>query len=208
MIKITISLNKKEFLYFLLLSLRFFFHLLIWRRTNQLCRLNLIKNDLKLLIIFMELLCFIRLNWRHLKEHEIKRRIVVLCGVVRSKDEAHTPIPHVPLDLSSDDHRRQPLVRVPPEARRRTTQGATSTPHSRLGLRCSRAAAAFSRTPPPSLSTYRLKACGIAFFIFCLAQVEEVEQRKHDLLRAVQDTQRGLVATPEQRSIIEEALVI
>lgn len=35
----------------------------------------------------------------------------------------------------------------------------------------------------------------------------ELENKKHDLLRAVQDTQRGLVATADQRSIIEEALV-
>lgn len=35
----------------------------------------------------------------------------------------------------------------------------------------------------------------------------ELENKKHDLLLAVQDTQRGLVATADQRSIIEEALV-
>ncbi|XP_022770687.1 probable plastid-lipid-associated protein 10, chloroplastic isoform X4 [Durio zibethinus] len=35
----------------------------------------------------------------------------------------------------------------------------------------------------------------------------ELENRKHDLLLAVQDTQRGLVATADQRSVIEEALV-
>ncbi|KAK9145943.1 hypothetical protein Sjap_005846 [Stephania japonica] len=35
----------------------------------------------------------------------------------------------------------------------------------------------------------------------------EVESKKHDLLRAVQDTQRGLVTTADQRSEIEEALV-
>lgn len=35
----------------------------------------------------------------------------------------------------------------------------------------------------------------------------EVENKKHDLLRAVQETQRGLVATADQRSVIEEALV-
>ncbi|KAJ6828071.1 putative plastid-lipid-associated protein 10, chloroplastic [Iris pallida] len=34
-----------------------------------------------------------------------------------------------------------------------------------------------------------------------------LEKKKHELLRAVQDTQRGLVTTPEQRSAIEEALV-
>lgn len=35
----------------------------------------------------------------------------------------------------------------------------------------------------------------------------ELEKKKHDLLRAVQDTQRGLVTTPDQRSDIEEALI-
>ncbi|KAG2725822.1 hypothetical protein I3760_01G084400 [Carya illinoinensis] len=34
-----------------------------------------------------------------------------------------------------------------------------------------------------------------------------LENRKHDLLRAIQDTQRGLVTTADQRSSIEEALV-
>ncbi|XP_073111865.1 probable plastid-lipid-associated protein 10, chloroplastic [Elaeis guineensis] len=35
----------------------------------------------------------------------------------------------------------------------------------------------------------------------------ELENRKYDLLRAVHDTQRGLVTTADQRSSIEEALV-
>lgn len=35
----------------------------------------------------------------------------------------------------------------------------------------------------------------------------DLEYKKHDLLRAVQETQRGLTATSDQRSIIEEALV-
>ncbi|OUZ99070.1 Plastid lipid-associated protein/fibrillin conserved domain [Macleaya cordata] len=35
----------------------------------------------------------------------------------------------------------------------------------------------------------------------------ELESKKHDLLRAIQDTQRGLLTTPDQRSSIEEALV-
>ncbi|KMT10153.1 hypothetical protein BVRB_5g119140 [Beta vulgaris subsp. vulgaris] len=35
----------------------------------------------------------------------------------------------------------------------------------------------------------------------------EVENRKHDLLRAIQDTERGLKTTADQRSFIEEALV-
>ncbi|XP_058105176.1 probable plastid-lipid-associated protein 10, chloroplastic isoform X2 [Magnolia sinica] len=48
----------------------------------------------------------------------------------------------------------------------------------------------------------------------CLAQVAvhtnpaaELESRKHDLLRAAQETQRGLIATSDQRASIEEALV-
>ncbi|KAK8969572.1 hypothetical protein KSP40_PGU019619 [Platanthera guangdongensis] len=39
------------------------------------------------------------------------------------------------------------------------------------------------------------------------ANVAELENRKHDLLRAVQETERGLSATVEQRSSIEEAVV-
>ncbi|XP_057517478.1 probable plastid-lipid-associated protein 10, chloroplastic [Amaranthus tricolor] len=35
----------------------------------------------------------------------------------------------------------------------------------------------------------------------------EAETKKHDLLRAVQETERGLKTTPDQRSSIEEALV-
>ncbi|KAG9455370.1 hypothetical protein H6P81_008274 [Aristolochia fimbriata] len=48
----------------------------------------------------------------------------------------------------------------------------------------------------------------------CFAQVAtgsdsglEVERRKYDLLQVARDTQRGLVATAEQRASIEEALV-
>ncbi|CAL2244668.1 unnamed protein product [Prunus armeniaca] len=53
-------------------------------------------------------------------------------------------------------------------------------------------------------------------FFPCLAAVAnqtaqtvevEVESKKHELLRAIQDTQRGLVTTDDQRSSIEEALV-
>ncbi|KAJ8748445.1 hypothetical protein K2173_003340 [Erythroxylum novogranatense] len=35
----------------------------------------------------------------------------------------------------------------------------------------------------------------------------EIENKKHDLLRLVQDTQRGLATSADQRSLIEEALV-
>eukprot|EP00262_Sarcandra_glabra_P004024 TRINITY_DN1498_c0_g1_i4.p1 TRINITY_DN1498_c0_g1~~TRINITY_DN1498_c0_g1_i4.p1 ORF type:complete len:275 (-),score=37.92 TRINITY_DN1498_c0_g1_i4:229-1053(-) len=64
--------------------------------------------------------------------------------------------------------------------------------------------------PKPILTVQR--ATGKTFR--CLADVAtysdpaiEVERRKHDLLRAVQDTQRGFVTTADQRSSIEEALV-
>lgn len=35
----------------------------------------------------------------------------------------------------------------------------------------------------------------------------DLERRKHQLLTAIQDTQRGLVTSADQRSTIEEALV-
>lgn len=35
----------------------------------------------------------------------------------------------------------------------------------------------------------------------------ELENKKHELLTSLQDTQRGLLTTPHQRSFIEEALV-
>lgn len=38
-------------------------------------------------------------------------------------------------------------------------------------------------------------------------RLQETENRKYDLLKAIQDTQRGLVTTADQRSCIEEALV-
>lgn len=47
------------------------------------------------------------------------------------------------------------------------------------------------------------------FDLLSLCKVSEyaLENKKHDLLRAVQDTRRGLLATVDQRSLIEEALV-
>ncbi|KAK4801828.1 hypothetical protein SAY86_000031 [Trapa natans] len=50
------------------------------------------------------------------------------------------------------------------------------------------------------------------FLVACTAQQEKVselalETQKHELLSAVQDTQRGLVTNPDQRSYIEEAMV-
>jgi hypothetical protein len=40
-----------------------------------------------------------------------------------------------------------------------------------------------------------------------LVSQEDAERRKHELLRAVQETQRGFAAGPEQRAAIEEAIV-
>ncbi|XP_077245903.1 plastid-lipid associated protein PAP / fibrillin family protein [Tasmannia lanceolata] len=61
---------------------------------------------------------------------------------------------------------------------------------------------------PTRKQTHQKKSFG------CLAQLAietnpamNLERRKHDLLIAAQDTQRGLVATVDQRASIEEALV-
>nr|CAD1836310.1 unnamed protein product [Ananas comosus var. bracteatus] len=60
--------------------------------------------------------------------------------------------------------------------------------------------------PPPKPPTFRLSAA--ASSAVAPPPSAELERRKHELLRAVQDTQRGLSATADQRSAIEEALVI
>lgn len=58
------------------------------------------------------------------------------------------------------------------------------------------------------LSTRKLFPCSAVVATQTAQTVHfEVESRKHELLRAVQDTQRGLVTTGDQRSSIEEALV-
>ncbi|XP_020094775.1 probable plastid-lipid-associated protein 10, chloroplastic [Ananas comosus] len=59
--------------------------------------------------------------------------------------------------------------------------------------------------PPPKPPTFRLSAA--ASSAVAPPPSAELERRKHELLRAVQDTQRGLSATADQRSAIEEALV-
>ncbi|KAB5569238.1 hypothetical protein DKX38_003031 [Salix brachista] len=52
-------------------------------------------------------------------------------------------------------------------------------------------------------------SCSATVVTDITARVSEfdIENQKNDLLRLVQDTQRGLVTTPDQRSCIEEALV-
>lgn len=58
------------------------------------------------------------------------------------------------------------------------------------------------------LSTQKMFPCLAATATPTTQAAEFVlEEKKHDLLRAIQDTQRGLVATAYQRSCIEEALV-
>uniref|UniRef100_A0A2P2LN48 Uncharacterized protein MANES_01G237100 n=1 Tax=Rhizophora mucronata TaxID=61149 RepID=A0A2P2LN48_RHIMU len=58
------------------------------------------------------------------------------------------------------------------------------------------------------LSTHKKFSCSVTLATQT-AQVSgfDLENKKHDVLRAVQDTQRGLVASADQRSTIEEALV-
>ncbi|KAL6322323.1 hypothetical protein AAG906_005295 [Vitis piasezkii] len=59
-----------------------------------------------------------------------------------------------------------------------------------------------------ALSTQKMFPCLVATATPTTQAAEFVlEEKKHDLLRAIQDTQRGLVATADQRSCIEEALV-
>nr|XP_024934062.2 probable plastid-lipid-associated protein 10, chloroplastic isoform X1 [Ziziphus jujuba var. spinosa] len=58
------------------------------------------------------------------------------------------------------------------------------------------------------VSPYKLFSCSATIANQPTQSLEfEVENKKHDLLRAIQDTQRGLVTTADQRSSIEEALV-
>ncbi|XP_072963536.1 probable plastid-lipid-associated protein 10, chloroplastic [Typha angustifolia] len=59
----------------------------------------------------------------------------------------------------------------------------------------------FRSFPPPTKKSSRIAAS------IAPSPSVELEQRKHDLLRAIQETQRGLITTPDQRSAIEEALV-
>ncbi|XP_078447789.1 plastid-lipid associated protein PAP / fibrillin family protein [Wolffia australiana] len=67
--------------------------------------------------------------------------------------------------------------------------------------------------PQSSVNLFRGPRIGRRRAISCSAPANassvtvEMEQKKHALLRAVQDTGRGLAATVDQRSAIEEALV-
>lgn len=57
----------------------------------------------------------------------------------------------------------------------------------------------YSQRTSPCLATAATQTSQASEFV--------VENKKHDLLRAIQETKRGLVATADQRSSIEEALV-
>ncbi|KAK9269753.1 hypothetical protein L1049_001531 [Liquidambar formosana] len=57
------------------------------------------------------------------------------------------------------------------------------------------------------LSTQKTFPCLATVATTQTTQAFELENKKHDLLRAIQDTQRGLVTTTDQRFSIEEALV-
>ncbi|KAK7293990.1 hypothetical protein RJT34_16873 [Clitoria ternatea] len=61
-----------------------------------------------------------------------------------------------------------------------------------------------SRSPSRSSSTTTRRNFSLPS---SLAYDSEIETKKHKLLSCVQETQRGLVTTPDQRSLIEEALV-
>lgn len=57
----------------------------------------------------------------------------------------------------------------------------------------------YSQRMSPCLATVATQTSQASEFV--------IENKKHDLLRAIQDTKRGLVTTADQRSSIEEALV-
>ncbi|KAJ9563485.1 hypothetical protein OSB04_008645 [Centaurea solstitialis] len=60
---------------------------------------------------------------------------------------------------------------------------------------------------PHSSSKNRIRCSTTSFTSPQLKKESELENKKYDLLKAVQDTQRGLVTSPSQRSEIEESLV-
>ncbi|KAK1320794.1 hypothetical protein QJS10_CPA03g01932 [Acorus calamus] len=60
------------------------------------------------------------------------------------------------------------------------------------------------RLPLPPSKPFR---CLARVSSAALSEAADLERRKHDLLRAVQDTRRGLTTTSDQRSSIEESLV-
>ncbi|CBI38749.3 hypothetical protein VitviT2T_023622 [Vitis vinifera] len=85
-----------------------------------------------------------------------------------------------------------------------------STLHLPTGQRVGYDTRSVSLAPNASrgLSTQKMFPCLAATATPTTQAAEFVlEEKKHDLLRAIQDTQRGLVATADQRSCIEEALV-
>jgi hypothetical protein len=56
------------------------------------------------------------------------------------------------------------------------------------------------------LSWWEVRCAGLTPRAACL-QAADTERRKHELLRAVQETGRGFAASPDQRASIEEAIV-
>ncbi|KAJ3682198.1 hypothetical protein LUZ60_014771 [Juncus effusus] len=61
---------------------------------------------------------------------------------------------------------------------------------------------------PPSLARRLPTPSRAAISAVVSPPPKELESRKYSLLQAIQETQRGLVTTPDQRSAIEEALVL
>ncbi|KAJ0974561.1 hypothetical protein J5N97_016526 [Dioscorea zingiberensis] len=65
-----------------------------------------------------------------------------------------------------------------------------------------------SSASPPRLRLYKAHPRpALALLAASAPPAAELESKKHALLRAVQDTQRGLITTADQRSSIEEALI-
>jgi len=82
------------------------------------------------------------------------------------------------------------LPATPPQARSPPPASRLREPRLRLRLRRSLVAAAAAAAP-----------------LSASASPEDKERRKHELLRAVQETRRGFAAGPDQRAAIEEAVV-
>ncbi|KAK2378407.1 putative plastid-lipid-associated protein 10, chloroplastic [Trifolium repens] len=76
-------------------------------------------------------------------------------------------------------------------------------------LLCSSSSRRRKHTPNNYNFNNRRKLLSISMAMPSAAQVydSELENKKHELLTSVRDTQRGLLTTPLQRSSIEEALV-
>ncbi|MQM01519.1 hypothetical protein Taro_034267 [Colocasia esculenta] len=98
---------------------------------------------------------------------------------------------------------------------------AALLPFSSLSAPCGRAVlprrppplpAAIKQLRPPRLRRRGMAASQVLAYVATpdastAEAAAERERRKHDLLIAVQETQRGLAATADQKSVIEEALV-